>query len=659
MNLASPPPEETATTLGGARATALAMLAVMGVNLCAIAAGPMPARGGAHVRLSHYQYEIGHALALGLTAALLVAAWDRFGPKQRPWAGYAVLGAVALAIGIPTLGEDLAGFAQEASPSFGTVLLYAITVGFAFVIAATAFIGQKLARPKLRWIGVAGGVAGLALNHLILKDDYPAAHLFLGFAGATGVAASLTTAPIPSWWWRAKARLPVAIAFVFAAISLLVRPANTVMIEMLKHSGSIVAPYQARTAYGGSDALGVVPKKWEQWFATRLDHPDIKPTKPAWRDETTVVLLVTIDSLRADVMAGGKYDKKLKNLAKLRKDSVIFTEARAPGAQTVYTLAQMFASRYYSQTYWTKRKGIRDLWPHEDEQPRFPELLQKAGVRTMTAPATLWLVNEEGIVRGFDEDVWVKPTKTRYQVSGWQMPRLIEALDKVEGDDPFFGYVHLMDAHYRVSPIKKKGAKKKLIANLVTIDEQLANLREYLETHEIGKRTIVILSSDHGEAFGEHGTHHHRVSIYEELTRVPLWVWTPGIKARRIKTPVSLIDIGPTVLDIFNLPTPGAYMGQTLVPIIRGDKKASRKLTRPILVEGRLKKALYFDDGMKAIVDDRNYTMELYNLKVDPGELNNLIQGDDSPGMARIGVLRQFFEKAQIDRPGYKIPFRP
>ena len=633
------------------------MLAALTVNLAAIARSPMPARG-AHVRLAHYQYETGHTLALGLLAVVLVALWIRFRPTGS-WAGPAALAAVAFALGVPTLGEDLAGFAQEAVPSAWQVLLYSLIAGFALVIAATAWLGDKLARPRLRWLGVAGGLAGLALNHLVLRDDYPAAHLFLAFAGATGIAASLATAPVPAWWWRAKARLPVAIAFGLAAISLLVRPDNTVMLEMLKHSGSIVAPYQARTAYGGTAAFGVIAKSWEPWFDQRTEVKDIAPTKPRWRDDTTVVLLVTIDSLRADLMTDGEHNKKLKHLAKLRKSSVVFTNARAPGSQTVYTLAEMFASRYYSQLYWTKQEGIRDLWPHEDDSPRFPELLQKAGVRTMTAPGTRWLVGAQGIARGFDEETYDKPKGTRYQVSGWQIPKLIGELEALDEGQKFFGFTHLLDAHYTVSPIKKKGAFNKYLANLALIDKEIGKLREYLETHDIGKRTILVISSDHGEAFGEHGTKHHRVSLYDELLRVPLWVWTPGIKAKEIDTPVTLMDVGPTVLDIFGQSTPGIYMGQTLVPIIRGDKKAAKKLTRPIVAEGRLKKALLFSDGMKAIVDDRNYTMELYNLKVDPGELHNLIQDNNSPGMARIGILRQFFEKAQIRRKGYEIPFRP
>ncbi len=82
-------------------------------------------------------------------------------------------------------------------------------------------------------------------------------------------------------------------------------------------------------------------------------------------------------------------------------------------------------------------------------------------------------------------------------------------------------------------------------------------------------------------------------------------------------------------------------------------------LRRPMIVEGRLKKALIMDDGFKVIVDDRAQTSELYDLKTDPGELRNLYDGPDSPGANRVETLRLFFDAHTIKRPGYTIPYRP
>ncbi|HEY6722853.1 MAG TPA: hypothetical protein VI197_02445, partial [Polyangiaceae bacterium] len=81
--------------------------------------------------------------------------------------------------------------------------------------------------------------------------------------------------------------------------------------------------------------------------------------------------------------------------------------------------------------------------------------------------------------------------------------------------------------------------------------------------------------------------------------------------------------------------------------------------SRPIVAEGRLKKALYFPDGYKLIVDDRLGTEELYDLTRDPKELENLIDAPDADAERRIDSLRSFFRIHTLSRPGYQIPYRP
>src|SRR5690606_4974726 len=108
---------------------------------------------------------------------------------------------------------------------------------------------------------------------------------------------------------------------------------------------------------------------------------------------------------------------------------------------------------------------------------------------------------------------------------------------------------------------------------------------------------------------------------------------------------------GPTVLDMFGLPTPPHFLGQSLVGFLRSDDPL---LTRPIIAEGRLKKSWVFDDGFKLIVDDRTSTVELYDLKEDPKELVNVFDTEPTAN-ARLATLRTFFDVHQIRRKGYKI----
>jgi hypothetical protein len=108
------------------------------------------------------------------------------------------------------------------------------------------------------------------------------------------------------------------------------------------------------------------------------------------------------------------------------------------------------------------------------------------------------------------------------------------------------------------------------------------------------------------------------------------------------------------VLDIFGVATPGPMMGESLVEFIRGKNP---KLTRPIAAEGRLKRTLVFPDGMKAIVDDRNGTAEVYNLKTDPGERINLLDVDPRAN-ERVAAVHQFFEVHRYKAGGYVVPYR-
>ncbi len=97
-------------------------------------------------------------------------------------------------------------------------------------------------------------------------------------------------------------------------------------------------------------------------------------------------------------------------------------------------------------------------------------------------------------------------------------------------------------------------------------------------------------------------------------------------------------------------------MGQSLVPLLHGDHT---KLTRPIVSESRLIRSLVFPDGMKAITDPRKGTIELYDLRRDPGELNDLFNEDSETLDDHIGALNLFFHEHMLKRKGYVASYRP
>jgi arylsulfatase A-like enzyme len=113
----------------------------------------------------------------------------------------------------------------------------------------------------------------------------------------------------------------------------------------------------------------------------------------------------------------------------------------------------------------------------------------------------------------------------------------------------------------------------------------------------------------------------------------------PGVKPARIDVPVSGIDISPTLLDLAGADTPPTFMGQSLVPFLRGERP---KLDRPIAGDERTVQSLVL--GRYKIIDDRRrHSIELYDLSQDPREKNNLFGGLDGEDELMLKALRHFF----------------
>ena len=123
-------------------------------------------------------------------------------------------------------------------------------------------------------------------------------------------------------------------------------------------------------------------------------------------------------------------------------------------------------------------------------------------------------------------------------------------------------------------------------------DRHVGRLLAGLTARGLTDNLVVIVTSDHGEALDtkqDHGALNHSKHLYDELIHVPLMVKVPGAAPRQVTTPVSLVDVGPTVLDLYGLPTPASFLGQSLVPMLEGD---DAPLTRPIATEsGYLQRA--------------------------------------------------------------------
>jgi arylsulfatase A-like enzyme len=634
------------------------MLAAVSLADAHLASGPRIRPGTAAMRDA---YLLGQLLAAGVVAYAAVALWRRFGPRSR-LAAYAAVLLVTLAITVPSLDEDLAILAGKLPIPYA-VAHRLLIASVAAAVPLAALLGRLLARPWLRGTAVVVAVGCAIANHLVLPDDYAGMHLVAAMAAATLGGVALATADAPAG--SRSSALATGLLAVVSAATVLVTPKSSVALAIFRVPGDVVAPWLARLrdrldvdGGGGERDLADLDPAHAEWWKSRAGHAPVPASTPSILPASPIVILITIDCMRANLITDEPRGVPLPSMEELRRESIQFTQARATAPATAQSIGSIFSGRFYSELFWKPWPGasVESVYPYEDEAPRFPDLLARAGVDTVTFSGMPGLVNKYGVVRGFKEERVLR--SNHYAAAHTIMEPAIKRLRK-QGDKPMFLYLHFTDAHAPYDHAGPKGsAWDRYLRGLALVDAELGDLFEALgDEPGLRERTSVFLSADHGEAFGEHHQFFHATSLYDELLRVPLLMHVPGVAARKVDKRVSLIDLAPTILDLFGLPTPGELMGQSLVPYFRGEDPA---LTRPIVADSsRLMRALIFPDGFKVIHDRRRGTVELYDLNKDPRELHELLDqgGAGADGDARLRTLSAFFRTHTLKRDGYRVPY--
>jgi choline-sulfatase len=381
-----------------------------------------------------------------------------------------------------------------------------------------------------------------------------------------------------------------------------------------------------RAAAGAAAALGALCLLAAA--ATRAARPQPLPS----REKGLSVLLVTIDTLRADALGCyGNAHSQTPWIDRLAAAGVRFEEAQAHNVVTLPAHANILSGRL------PLAHGVRDNagFRLPADVDTLATLLSRQGYRTGAFVSAFTLDSRFGLDRGFD--VYDDAFASGAVPVAFELPeraavdtvaaarRWIDAADA----RPFFAWVHLYDPHAPYAPgepFASRFASDRYLGEVAATDAALEPLLAPLLARGAEGRTLVVLTADHGESLGEHGERTHGIFAYEATLRVPLIAYSPRLlRPRVVEGRVQHVDLLPTILDALALPEPDGLPGRSLLPVAKGAppreaaayfEALSGQTTRgwaPLfgLVRGRLK---YVDLPLP----------ELYDLAQDPREEHNL-----------------------------------
>ncbi|MFB0518110.1 MAG: sulfatase [Acidobacteriota bacterium] len=413
-------------------------------------------------------------------------------------------------------------------------------------------------------------------------------------------------------------------------------------------------------------------------------------------EEKPNIILIILDSLRADALGCyGYWRQTSPNIDKLVENphTVLFENAFSTAPCTFPAHKNLFTSRYLNLNL---NYGEDMLF---DRETTLAEVLSKAGYNTIGATGGAWLSHKLGMAQGFD---------SYYESDKYPPGKIDEIYEKVSDwldrrrANSFFLLFHTYENHvpytrttfalgleggripykltrsfeysseevrnliYTATEEEKKYIRAMYDGTVMEADRYVQKLLDKLSSLHLLKNTVIIITSDHGEEFWEHhplGAMHGQ-SLYQEMLHVPLVIYLPHIKPPQkvIKTPVSLIDLFPTILDLIGAKgfDKKGIMGVSLLPLIKGqsdyhnyplfaeikDKSMDLKL-QAIVMEGHKyilslneKKNVSFQ-GLKVEVEDE----ELFDFRGDKWERTNLVVQKKELAESMREALQRFIEK--------------
>ena len=415
--------------------------------------------------------------------------------------------------------------------------------------------------------------------------------------------------------------------------------------------------------------------------------PEVPPGLDLVEDAAPVILVV-VDTLRADHLGPYGYERPTSPTLDLwAKQGRVFDNALAPSPWTLPSFGSLYTGRWPLVHQAGLAKGLNRLGqivPHRLASviPTLAETLRVVGFRTLAVANNPFLDPSFGMARGFDVyDFDSGATNDDNRPAEVVARRALELVDDVDGQ-PFFLLVHLFDPylHYDAPPPFRDSFSASIRSDftlpitdlnglrsgshdiapqdrafvtaaydeeIAYVDEQLGVLRDGLADRGLLEKSMVILTSDHGEELFDHGGFEHGHAMWQELLHVPLIIWAPGVEPGRESAPVSLVDVTPTVLDRLGIAPPTRFDGISLWPNLSAVVPLPQ---RPLFAEGLLyglPQSAVVHWPHKIIVNHQDDLIGVFDLERDPHERTSPATDHSDIPNALIAELRSHQRLAQ------------
>jgi arylsulfatase A-like enzyme len=362
------------------------------------------------------------------------------------------------------------------------------------------------------------------------------------------------------------------------------------------------------------------------------------------------IVLVMIDTLRPDHLGCYGYPRNTSpNIDRIARQGILFENVFSVAPWTNPTIASLFTGRYPQAIFppARHRDAIRQALPEQLET--LAETLKRKGYRTAA------LIDHPGISRrwnydqGFDE--WVSLfRKGGFKIWGVTdsafVSREFDAILDQDSRTPAFVYLHLVYPHRPYAPPpphdnlfgpgfkrlvegEKQGVINRYDGEIRYTDDLVGKILGSLEKRGFLNRAYLVITSDHGEGFWEHGLSEHGNSLFNELLRVPLIVLPPGGRGeapRRVTDSASNIDLYPTILEMAGLAPPMDADGKSLFRHLRARRGESGDgwMFSESPHSGYLQGAACMKGNLKYI-HQRFPRKAFFDMEKDPEERANLV----------------------------------